>query len=151
MKPREFKRIWGKPWDWYYLIHLEQVKLKEMSDYFEKEDRFVGVEKVVRDMRICIKLIDIICENDNAYRAWLHTTYGQCNLMKLECKNTRFPKHINIRNRKRFLYHDFLEDYNRTLNPEMSMEWSLKVDYRRCKALALYNKIRSMNMFTWWS
>ena len=31
MKSRGFKRIWGKPWDYAYLLLLEQRKLKEMA------------------------------------------------------------------------------------------------------------------------
>lgn len=151
MKPREFKRIWGKPWDWGYLISLERAKLREMADYFEKEDRFVGVEKVVRDIRICLKLIDIICEKDEPYRAWLHTSYGNCDLYADHKKIIRFPRHINIRNRARFLYNDFLEDNSRDENYQSTMEWDLKIEYRKIKALYLYHKIRTMFIFNWWS
>ena len=143
MKPRNFKRIWGKPWDWYYLIHLEQVKLKEMSDYLEKEDRFIGVEKVVKDMRICIKLIDIICEKDESYKSWLHKQF------KDPFKNYNeipFPKYINVKNANRFLKPvNFIEDSNKPLYQTLLSE------YRKIKALTLYNKIRTYKLFSWWS
>lgn len=144
MKPRNFKRIWGKPWDWYYLLHLEQAKLKEMADYFEKKDRFVGVEKVVRDIRICLKLIDIICEKDALYKSWLHQSYGHPVKDFESLEETKFPKYINIRNRHRFLHKDFLNgDYPNIFN-------SLLAEYRKVKALALYNKIRTYKLFSWW-
>ena len=31
MKGREFKRVWGQPWDYSYLLSIEQRKLKEMA------------------------------------------------------------------------------------------------------------------------
>lgn len=144
MKPRNFKRIWGEPWDWYYLLHLEQTKLKEMANYFEKKDRFVGVEKVVRDIRICLKLIDIICGKDALYKSWLHQSYGHPIKDFESLEEVKFPKYINIRNRHRFLHKDFLNgDYPNIFN-------SLLAEYRKVKALALYNKIRTYNLFTWW-
>ena len=36
MKVREFKRVWGFPWDYTYLLQIEQCKIKEMSAYFKK-------------------------------------------------------------------------------------------------------------------
>lgn len=144
MKPRNFKRIWGKPWDWCYLLHLEQCKLREMADYFERKNRFVGVEKVVKDIRICIKLIDIICENDAPYKSWLHQSYGGYVKDFEELEEVKFPKYVNIRNRHRFLSKDFLNgDYPNIFN-------SLLAEYRRIKALALYNKIRTYKLFSWW-
>lgn len=144
MKPRNFKRIWGKPWDWYYLLHLEQAKLKEMADYFEKKDRFIGVEKVVRDIRICLKLIDIICEKDALYKSWLHQSYGHPIKDFESIEEVKFPKYVNIRNRHRFLHKDFLNGSHPNIFN------SLLAEYRKMKALALYNKIRTYKLFSWW-
>lgn len=144
MKPRNFKRIWGKPWDWYYLLHLEQAKLKEMADYFEKKDRFMGVEKVVRDIRICLKLIDIICEKDIPYKSWLHQSYGYPIKDFESIEEVKFPKYINVRNRHRFLHKDFLNGNHPNIFN------SLLAEYRKMKALALYNKIRTYKLFSWW-
>lgn len=144
MKPRNFKRIWGKPWDWYYLLHLEQAKLKEMADYFEKKDRFVGVEKVVRDIRICLKLIDIICEKDAPYKSWLHQSYGHPIKDFESIEEVKFPKYINVKNRHRFLHKDFLNGSHPNIFN------SLLAEYRKMKALALYNKIRTYKLFSWW-
>lgn len=147
MKPRNFKRIWGKPYDWHFLINLEQAKLKEMSDYFEKEDRFVGVEKVVKDIRLCIKLIDIICEKDKYYLSWLHENFTtNKDIFSDNYSEVSFPKHVNTRNANRFLRpHNFLENCNKKIYQ------SLLVEYRRTKALHLYNKIKTYKLFSWWS
>ena len=53
------------PWQESFLYDIEKEKLNEMANYLEKENRFVGVEYVVRDIRLCIKLIDIM-QNETA-------------------------------------------------------------------------------------
>jgi hypothetical protein len=138
MKPRQFKRIWGKPWDYGYLLQLEKYKMSEMMRYFAKNQRFVGWEDVVRDLRICIKLIDIINEADDAYKAWLHTSYG------INHHEVLFPKYINTRNKHRFLTNDYLNQNSRVYQ-------GLLAHYRSIKALYLYNKIRTYKMCKWWS
>ena len=47
------------PWDWAFLYDLEKAKIEEMCKYHEKHQRFEGWEYVVRDMKLCMKLIDI--------------------------------------------------------------------------------------------
>ena len=47
------------PWDWTFLYDLEKAKIEEMCKYHEKHQRFEGWEYVVRDMKLCMKLIDI--------------------------------------------------------------------------------------------
>ena len=64
MKARDFKRIWGHNWDFQYLLQVEQRKIKEMATYFAKHQRYVGWEKTVWEMNVCIQLIDIILEKD---------------------------------------------------------------------------------------
>lgn len=144
MKDRKFRRIWGKPWDWGYLLNLERCKIQEMMNYINKTRRFVGYQTVIRDMQICIKLIDIVLEEDIPYKSWLHQSYG-CSAKDFESiEETKFPKYINIRNRHRFLHKDFLNgDHPNIFN-------SLLAEYRKIKALALYNKIRTYKLFSWW-
>lgn len=144
MKDRKFRRIWGEPWDWGYLLNLERCKIKEMMNYINKKRRSVGYQTVVRDMQICIKLIDIVLEEDAPYKSWLHQSYGNPVKDFKLLKETKFPKYVNIRNRHRFLDKDFLNgDYPNIFN-------SLLAEYRKAKALALYNKIRTYKLFSWW-
>ena len=78
MKDRKFRRIWGKPWDWYYLLNLERCKIREMMNYINKTQRFVGWEIVVRDMRTSIKLIDIVLEErESAVGKYSVDIYGK--------------------------------------------------------------------------
>jgi hypothetical protein len=50
------------PWDEGYLYDIEKAKIEEMRKYHEKQRLFVGVEHVIRDMKICERLIDIFME-----------------------------------------------------------------------------------------
>lgn len=144
MKDRKFRRIWGEPWDWSYLLNLERCKIREMMNYINKTRRFVGYQTVVRDMQICIKLIDIVLEEDTLYKSWLHQSYRHPIKDFETIEEVKFPKYMNIRNRHRFLHKDFLNgDYPNIFN-------SLLAEYRKRKALALYNKIRTYKLFSWW-
>lgn len=142
MKGREFKRVWGFPWDFAYLLQIEQRKLKEMAAYFKKHKRTVGWEFQVRDCELCVKLIDIILERDVYYMSWLNANYGNEGLYNTNFE--KFPKYINLRNYRRFMPMLDLE----TVNPTMLEH--LKISIRQQKAMYLYNKIRAYNMFHWW-
>lgn len=137
MKGREFKRVWGFAWDYAFLLQIEQRKLKEMAAYFKKYKRTVGWEFQVRDCELCVKLIDIILERDVWYQSWLQANFGTGGYL------TKFTKHINIRNSKRFMPN---VDFDK--NPKLIEH--LKMNLRQVKALYLYNKIRSYNMLKWW-
>lgn len=141
MKPRAFKRIWGKPWDYGYLLKLEQYKIREMCEYLKKHHAHIDWELQVREMTICIKLIDIILEEDKYYLSWLHECYGH-NLHR----ELSFPVYVNIRNYKRFLPLSNPEQFvdNNFLFPHF------QVSLRQQKAMYLYNKIRAYCMFAWW-
>lgn len=138
MKGIEFERVWGYPWDYAYLLEIEKRKLKEMSTYFKKTQRVVGWEFTIRDIEICIRLIDIILEKDSYYKSWLDASYGG------PYEPVKFPVHVNTRNFKRFC-----TTYN-GFNEKSPIYWSLIADYRRIKAMHLYNRIRTLRMFSWW-
>lgn len=137
MKPRAFKRIWGKPWDYKYLLKLEQYKIREMCEYIKKHHHLSNWEFVVRDLEICNKLIDIIQEEDQHYTSWLNNCYGVRPIQHLP-----FPIYVNTRNYKRFCR------YECPWSSNMIAHW--QADIRQKKALYLYNKIRSFRMFYWW-
>ena len=80
-----YKQLVTSHWDWYFLLNLEQHKIKQMIKSFSKAKHYAGWEYDVRDMKLCVALIDIICENDSMSKNWERPI---CN--------------INIRNAKRF-------------------------------------------------
>lgn len=114
--------ISGQPFDWSYLLLLEQAKLKEMRNYFKK----YGVTEHDNDIRwidICIKLIDIIRNEDD----------------------DDIP-YININNYYRFVKIPY------GISREKVKEYHIKypTDLRFCKALHLYYEIRKNYTYEWW-
>lgn len=146
MKGREFKRIWGKPWDYGYLLKLEQYKIREMCKYFKKSQLVVGWELQVRDLTICDKLIDIILEEDKQYQSWLHSNYNISAKDRWQNKGLKFPIYVNVRNYKRFLPQ---ARYDATDMLPFLIE-NFKISLRQRKALYLYNKIRAYRIEHWW-
>ena len=150
MKGREFKRIWGKPWDYGFLLKLEQYKIREMCKYFKKSQLVVGWELQVRDLTICDKLIDIILRklryNIKQYQSWLHSNYNISAKDRWQNKGLKFPIYVNVRNYKRFLPQ---ARYDATDMLPFLIE-NFKISLRQQKALFLYNKIRAYRMQHWW-
>lgn len=144
MKGRELKRIWGRPWDYGYLLAIEQRKLKEMAAYFKKSQLTVGWEFQVRDCELCVKLLDIVMEKDPYYKSWLRQAY---NGPPFEDTKINFPKYINTRNADRFWkgFNEKIEDYSKKKILE-----AMKAHLRSEKAFQLYHKIRMYRMYNWW-
>lgn len=146
MKAKAFKRVWGKPWDYGYLLKLEQYKIREMCKYFQKSQLTVGWELQVRDLTICDKLIDIILEEDKHYQSWLHSNYSISAKDRWQNKGLKFPIYVNVRNYKRFLPLANIKE----IDNHLFLVENFKISLRQQKALHLYNLIRTYRMQRWW-
>ena len=76
-----YKHLLAKDYDWdyAYLIALEKKKLQRMHDCIKRENHLMNNEFVVREIAICIRLIDIFMENDSVYNTWLDRSFsGDC-------------------------------------------------------------------------
>lgn len=144
-----------RPYDYSFLFRMEYDKIKEMANYLEKADRFIGAEYVVRDMRICLSLLEIILGERNTF----HFTGTLCfkdipeeernegGLGKDEKVIEPTPDfkyhcdvHVNLKNMKRFVLDEKHYDFY-TKNPHELYE---------LKAKALYHKIRYEHDMEWW-
>lgn len=108
-------------WDYSFLIDIEKLYLRKLLERYEKYDIFVGQEEVARDIRLMIKLIDMM---DNAY------------------DENAF---VNMRNSHRFV-HSSLADKVKA-NEDC---WSYKVMVRDEKIWNLYNLIRKYSLRRMW-
>ena len=112
-----YKHLLAKDYDWdySYLIALEKKKLQRMRDCIKQENHLANNEFVVRDIGICIRLIDIFMEDDPVYKTWLDRSYSGTKLRfrKLEDGNYELvdddrkpladiPVYVNVRNERRF-------------------------------------------------
>lgn len=131
MKARAFKRIWGQPWDFTYLLLLEYHKIKEMRDYLAKYGRHENHSTVIREMSICLNLIDIILERDSH---------------RYDIESNKNRTYINIRNTHRF----FGNNWDKSIYTKDSCGELLKDSLRIKKAIHLYNKIRAYKILAWW-
>lgn len=135
----------GYPWQDDFLYELERAKIQEMMNYHNKVRRFVDVEYVIRDMQICLNLIDIILNQEDLY-----TYDGEINYVKTEDGNyemvptENFKYHclvnVNISNISRFIKNEKIKEYY-IKNPHEI--YILKAKY-------LYHKIRYEHDAEWW-
>ena len=122
------KILWNdKQFDFGYLLELEKLKLQLMIKEFKTHPHTDHTSNI-RWMQICIKLIDIIQEDDSA-------------LEYSDAPNTekfKLVKYINIRNASRFRF------------DEAAFGIFIKKCLRQRKALYLYSTIRYNYIFEWW-
>lgn len=148
-------------WDYAYLIALEKKKLQRMHDCIKREGHLENNALVVRELAICIRLIDIFMEDDAVHNTWLHRSYSgtrlkfrkrEDGLYELDDEDRQpiadYPVYVNIRNEQRFFRSTPIKDAqtegNRT-NIILST-----ISLRQQKALHLYHLIREYKLFGWW-
>jgi hypothetical protein len=157
-----YKRLMAEDVDWDYrcLIALEKKKLQRMHDCFKYGGWFDHQNFVVRDIAICIRLIDIIMEEDAVFKSWLHQSFsGELkytkvgdNLYKVDVDEDRpiadFPVYVNVRNERRFFRRTPIKDAQSEGNRTKVILTRPRL--RQQKALHLYHLIREYKLFEWW-
>ena len=139
----DFIKLGWNDYDHYdSLLRLEKYKLSNMADGYEiftvnTDKDFSEYQKIIRDLRLCVKLIDIVNGTDNAYKAsYNHETHSY---------DKKGVKYVNMRNAHRFISPKLrkLYDTNKWLDIAITNE------VRRMKARSLYSQIRTLNINRW--
>ena len=113
--------------DYEYLLDIERVALKYMAEYFKSSSIVTHNEFIVRDISLCLKLLDIATGRD------FHS-----NNLSYENEGINAP-YVNTRNKDRFIKH----------TTKSSGSPAIKFLIREVKAWNLYCRVRS-NMQAWW-
>lgn len=147
-------------WDYGYLIALEKKKLQRMYNYMKHEGHLENNDVVVRDIGICIRLIDVFMEEDAVHKTWLDRSFsGELKFRKLEDGNyeldetdrkpiAAYPVYINVRNERRFFRSTPIKEALSAGKRDLVI-YSM-VSLRQQKALYLYHLIRAYKLLTWW-
>ncbi len=114
------------PFDYGFVLSLEKQALIRMYEYFKVSRIAEGNEVIEKDLKLALKLLDIILEIDSSYHHDLNT-------------DGYIDRYINIRNWRRFL------PKSTNLNLPIIKNY-LRIE----KAWYLYNKLRFERMRTWW-
>ena len=113
--------------DYEYLLDIERVALKYMAEYFKSSSIVTHNEFIVRDISLCLKLLDIATGRDFHSNNLFHENGG-----------INAP-YVNTRNKNRFIKHT-AENFKFIV---------IKSLIREVKAWNLYCRVRS-NMQGWW-
>lgn len=114
--------------DYEYLLDIEKVALKYMAEYFRSSNIVVGNEFIVRDISLCLKLLNIATDG-----------YFHSNDLFHENGGINAP-YVNIRNKDRFIKEPKIKNFESPV---------IKALIREVKAWSLYCRVRS-NMQGWW-
>lgn len=118
----------GYPFDFYFIWKLERAKLQEMLHYFENAKIIDNYKPIIRDIRLALKLLNIVMEEELVF------SYKNGNLFKYECLVD-----VNLRNCKRYFNKEDSEFIYR-------MPHILYL----AKAKKLYYKLLEYRIETWW-
>ena len=143
--------FWSDSWDWYNLYEVMRPKLVEMKHYFEQSDIAVmDYNRIVRDIDLCSKLIDIITEKTEIWHI-----EGAFPHIKVVC-----DKYVNQRNASRFVN---LAQYTIQCNKDhcsktleerrqavLDMFAEMPEELYREKATHLLFKILTERLSLWW-
>ena len=156
-----YKRLLANDRDWDYrcLLALEKKKLQRMHDCIKHNSCSEHKDFVVRDIAICIRLIDIIMEEDAEFKNWLKQSFsGELKYTKVggvyEVDNDEgqsiadYPVYVNARNEKRFFGFTPIQHF-KTMGDKSGAILSMP-NLRQEKALHLYHLIREYKLFEWW-
>ena len=113
--------------DYEYLLDIERVALKYMAEYFKSSSIVTHNEFIVRDISLCLKLLDIAAGRDFYSNNLFHENEG-----------INAP-YVNTRNKDRFIKH----------TAKSCGSPAIKFLIREVKAWNLYCRVRS-NMQAWW-
>ena len=148
MSKRTWNRLIGRDWDYYYLLKLEQLKIRRMAKYMKKHSIAVSAPFDYRDLTLCDRLISIILEEDSTTKAHINEVVAGIELTDIV--------YVNTKNEYRFFRKTLIKDNMTNENPYLGEEGknyrdkTCKMELRRLKAMHLYNLIREYRMFSWW-
>lgn len=139
----DFIKLGWNDYDYYdSLLTLEKYKLSKMADMYEIiagdiDEDFSKCQKIIKNLRLCVKLIDIVNGTDIAYKAAYNPETHSYYKKEL--------KYVNMRNAHRFIPPKLqkLYDTNKNLGITITNE------VRRMKAWNLYSQIRALNINIW--
>lgn len=148
MSKRTWSRLIGNDYDYFSLLKIEQLKIKRMCRYMRKHCHALKKPFVVRDLSICIRLIDIILECDPYEKKHSDEIVNKLPLTDVV--------YVNIKNECRFFRNTPIKTNSEKENPYRGesgrnfRDKTYKMSLRRLKAMHLYNLIREYTMYEWW-
>ena len=143
----------NKNFDWSFLLRIEQIKFRNMLKFFEKAT-VVDSSVIVRDLKLELKLIDIILEEDWAID--IDNSQTEDKKENAGPLDWEILKYVNTKNADRFFKnreHPFFRVQFGDIKPgevvrgdKASWLQELRIE----KAWKLYHKIKYDKMRTWW-
>lgn len=136
----------GEPWDHDYLFSVEHAKIKEMLEWHRKHGKYAGVEHNIRDMQICLSLIEIFTGKRDLFHfngKLLSEPTGDGETYRVvESPDFEYvcDVYVNTKNIDRFVEDEKAKGFYLIHKDELYM----------LKARKLYHKIRFEKEIGWW-
>lgn len=148
-----FPVIWkDRDFDHCYIFDILRFKIKNMADQIEKNDGYVGCEKDVQKMRLCIKLIDLV--NNDFYEDEVYDYYKtEHQTEKQEDGNYRLKSEV-IEDKLDEYFKKYPNDYRRLSSDDLQSGRYLTAVImgmnRQIRANKILFNLIERNIFNWW-
>lgn len=147
-KNKQLLRLAGKfePFEFGYLLKIEKQALKQMQKYFQTADISVNDEKIARQLKWAIKLLNIADETESAWKCSGDLFIDNNGVVG---RNPNYKSwittYVNTHNWKRFI-----PNHNNLKEPDWT-NVHMQDHLRQEKAWYIYNRLRYLYGFRWWN
>jgi len=141
-----------RQWDFYYMHSFEYKKLKRMRDYFMTSNIVVNSKRYAQEIDLAIRLLEIIMEDDKAYRDYLDLNYsGPINFNKpYNDAEHKLPIYVNIHNIGKYMVKYTKADIRKFKRSIKGKERLYAMEIRKIKAKYLYYRLLYEHSEDWW-
>lgn len=148
-KFRPYKRVLKEDYDFDFasMLPILEVKLKKLAKQFEEDKLVEGWQKMVQEINLAVKLINIINGNDPTYE-YLDKSLP---VLEREKRGVKILKYVNGRNFYRFftVYKSDADLYTDKFKKQQEYYYFFDT-LREDKAWSLLWKLISYRARTWW-
>ena len=147
-----FPIIWkDRDWDYHYTLDILEYKLKRQRDYIDKNKRFVGYEFVIRDLNICLSLLDKLKEDYYSMEKYEYLDKKHRFVTTDETKKWFTMESDILRNDLDQYFKKYPKLYEKFKYLEEDEKIANKIgDHLQVKANRLFFKILEAKITSWW-
>lgn len=142
--------LWtDRDYDQWYILNVLQFKIQKTAKYFNIQKRYVGYERDIERMLLCVKLLEKI--KDGYYETEYFDYYQYKPTISKHSKTFDITKELLFDNLSVYFdkyKHAYRESYDQNYN---SLQNAIMLaDYMQAKAQRILFKIIAENISKWW-
>jgi len=144
-----FPIVWkDADWDHSYIMYALRFKIKNTADYIEKHNRYVGCERDVEIMRLCVRLFDALEKDiyELEYQDYYETLFS----FEKEARGLSKSSETIIKDDLKTYLAKYPNDYRR-IEKDTEIRDALRLGRNRhMRATKILFTLIERNIYKWW-